>query len=54
MMEFLPMKTLVVSHVTLVMSQLVVTLGLVRVMRTGVVLMLHVKQVPAIYFVFLT
>ena len=35
-------ETLVVSHVTLVMSQLVVTLGLVRVMGAGVALMLHV------------
>ena len=45
MMKFLPMKTLVVSHVTLVMSYLVVTLGPVKVMETGVVMMLCVAEV---------
>ena len=39
------MKTLVVSHVTLVMSSLVVKLGPVRVMGAGVVEMMCVKEV---------
>ena len=39
------MKTFVVLHVTLVMSQLVVTSGPVRVMGAGVVVMLHVEEV---------
>jgi len=39
------MKTLVVSHVTLVMSLLVVTLGPVRVMGAGVVVMMCVEEV---------
>ena len=38
-------ETLVVSHVTLVMSQLVVTLGLVRVMGAGVEPILCVEEV---------
>ena len=37
MMELLPMETLVVLHVTLVMSYLEVTLVLVKVMEDGVV-----------------
>jgi len=45
MMEFLPMKTLVISHVTLVMSYLVVTLGPVRVMGAGVVVMMCAEEV---------
>ena len=39
------MKTLVVSHVTLVMSQLIVTLGPVKIMVAGVVVMLRVAEV---------
>ena len=38
-------ETLVVSHVTLVMSQLVVTLGPVRVMGAGVIVMMCVEEV---------
>ena len=38
-------ETLVISHVTLVMSQLVVTLGPVRVMGAGVVVMMCVEEV---------
>ena len=45
MMDFIPMKTLVVSHVTLVMSKLVVTLGPVRVTGAGVVVILYVEEV---------
>ena len=45
MMEFLPMKTRVVSHVTLVLSLLVVTLGPVRVIRAGVVMMMCAEEV---------
>ena len=44
----LPMKTLVVSHVTLVMSLLAVTLGPVRVMGAGVVLILFAEEVSFI------
>ena len=39
------MKTLVVSHVTLVMSYLVVTLGPVRVMGAGVVVLSCVAEI---------
>jgi len=42
MMEFLPMKTLVVSHATLVMSLLVVTLVSVKAMETGVTVVMLV------------
>jgi len=49
MMEFLPMKTLVVSHVTLVMSLLVVTLVSVRVMEAGVVAIMSAKKVFFVY-----
>ena len=43
------MKTLVVSHVTLVMSYLVVTLGPVRVMGAGVVVMLCAEEVSYMF-----
>ena len=49
MMESLPMETLVVSHVTLVISQLVVTLGHVRVMGVGVVVIICVEEVLSTY-----
>ena len=45
MMKFLPMKTLVISHVTLVMSYLIVRLGPVRVMGAGVVVLPCVAEV---------
>jgi len=45
MIKFLPLEILVISHVTLVMSQLLATLGPVRVMGTGVALMLSVEEV---------
>jgi len=48
MMELLPMKTLVVSHVTLVMSLLVVTLEPVRVMGAGVVVRPCVVEVSLV------
>ena len=38
-------ETLVVSHVTLVMSSLVVTLGPVRMMGAGVIVMMYVLEV---------
>ena len=38
-------ETLVVSHVTLVMSLLVMTLGPVRVMGAGMVVMVCVEEV---------
>ena len=38
-------KILVVSHVTLVMSQLIVTLGPVKVMGAGVAEMMCVEEV---------
>ena len=38
-------ETLVVSHVTLVMSKLVVMLGPVRVMGAGVVVIMCVEEV---------
>ena len=42
MMEFLPIKTPVTSHVTLVMSYILVILfGIVIVMGAGVIVMLH-------------
>ena len=43
--ELLPMETLVVSHVTLVMSYLVVTLEPVKEMGAGVVLRPCVEEV---------
>ena len=43
------MKTLVVSHVTLAMSLLVVTLGPVKVMELGVEIMHFVKKVLAVH-----
>jgi len=43
------MKILVVSHVTLVMSLLVVTLGPVRVMGAGVVIVLCVDKVNTLH-----
>jgi len=49
MMEFLPMKTLVISNVTLAMSWLVVTLGPVKVMGAGVVHRLTVVEVNSDY-----
>ena len=50
MMDFLPMKTLVVSHVTLVMSYLVVTLGPVRVMGAGAVRKPTVEEVGHFFY----
>jgi len=45
MMEFLPMKILVISYVTLVMNYLVMIAGPVRVMEIGVIPMPHVEEV---------
>ena len=49
MMEFLPLKTLVASHVILVMSYLVVRVGPVRVMEAGVVVMLFAIEVSIMF-----
>jgi len=49
MMKVLPMKTLVVSHATVVMSWLAVTLELARVIEAGMVIMLCVIEVSASY-----
>ena len=42
-------ETLVVSHVTLVMSLLVVTLGPVRVTVAGVIVMMYVEEVANVW-----
>ena len=44
MMEFLPLMTLVVSHVILVMA-----LGPVRVMGSGVAVMMYAEEVMYVY-----
>ena len=43
------METLVVPNATVVMSYLAVTLGLVRVMELGVVVMVCVEEVCRLY-----
>jgi len=54
MMELLPIKTLVVSHVILVMSSLVVILESVRVMVAGVALRLCVEEVCLLMHITMT
>ena len=51
MMEFLPMKTLVVSHVMMAMSYLVVRLGPVRVLGPGVVILQYAGEVSSSLYV---
>ena len=50
MMEFPPIKTLALSYVILVMSQLTVTLESVRVMGAGVVMRPCVEEVSIMVF----
>jgi len=47
------MKTLVVSHVTLVINYLVVTVGLVRVMAAGMVIRSYAEEVISVLCMFI-